>query len=202
MGTERRYRTIEEPASSSFTVRGSRFIGHIAPVSTVSAAEAEIEDWRTDHPDATHVAAAYRVRADPFREWSTDDGEPSGSAGKPALGVLEGEELENVVAVIVRYYGGTNLGYGGLVGAYSDAVSKAVAAAEITTYKPQTQLRIEVAYPDSGTVRGILESTGSEFEAEYESAVQFTVRLPTSEAEAVQERILSATSGRAEIADK
>ena len=114
------YRTIAEAASVSFTVQGSKFIGHVAPAESVDEAEAFVEHAREEYDDATHNVPAYRVRADGStlgsgitREYSNDDGEPSGSAGKPVLNVLQGEELENVVCVVTRYYGGTNLGTGG-----------------------------------------------------------------------------------------
>ena len=125
------YRTIDGRARSAFTVQGSEFIGHAAPVETVAKAEAFIDDVAAEHADATHNVPAYRVRADPFREYSSDDGEPSGSAGKPMLSVLGGRELENVCVVVTRYFGGTKLGVGGLVRAYSKATKDVLDAAEV-----------------------------------------------------------------------
>ena len=109
------YHTLAGPGESRFSVQGSEFIGRAAPVEDVAAAEAFCESVAVDHPDATHNVPAYRVRADPFREYASDDGEPSGSAGDPMLSVLSGRELENVAVVITRYFGGTELGVGGLV---------------------------------------------------------------------------------------
>jgi len=191
--------TVADRGEAAFTVNGSEFIGLVAPVETVAAAEAVIDERRERYPDATHTVPAYRVRADPFREYSSDDGEPSGSAGNPALSVLTGEDLENVVAVVTRYYGGTNLGVGGLVRAYSRAVSAALDATAIVRERPHERLRIEVEYDDSGTVRGILNSAGVEFEGTYEATVTFDVRVPVATAAALRDRIASATGGRASV---
>lgn len=202
IGQDATYRTVTDPGEAAFTVDGSEFIGVVASVETVDAAEAVVEERREAYPDATHTVPAYRVRADPLREYSSDDGEPSGSAGKPMLSVLSGEDLENVVAVVTRYYGGTNLGVGGLVRAYSRAVTEALAATEILTERPHERLAIEVAYDDSGTVRGIVESSGVDFSADYEETVRFEVRVPVVESAELRDRIASATSGRAIVSEE
>jgi putative IMPACT (imprinted ancient) family translation regulator len=132
-----------------------------------------------------------------LREWSSDAGEPSGSAGKPALNVLQGQDLQNVVAVVTRYYGGTNLGVGGLARAYSRAVTDAVEAAGVVEERPQERFAVTVEYDDSGTVRGILESADVEFEADYAEDVSFAVRVEVAAADELRDRIRSATSGRA-----
>ncbi|WP_336360370.1 IMPACT family protein [Haladaptatus sp. ZSTT2] len=193
------YRTVLGRGEARVSVRGSEFIGHAMPASTVEDAEAFIDAVSDEYADATHNVPAYRIRADPLREWASDDGEPTNSAGKPALSVLKHEELENVVVVITRYYGGTNLGVGGLVRAYSQATKKAVEAAGIKEERPHEQVSITIEYDDSGTVRGIIESTGYEFDAAYEADVSFSVRTPVSEAATLRDRIQSATSGRAKI---
>jgi len=193
------FRTVAERATAAFEVRGSEFLGHVAPVERVDAAEAFVDEVRAEYADATHNVPAYRVRADPFREYSSDDGEPSGSAGKPALNVLQGEELENVAVVVTRYYGGTNLGVGGLVSAYGRAVKDAVAAAGVVERRPHETVIVTVDYDDSGTVRSTLESAGVAFDAAYEADVRFEATVPVADAAALRDRIRSATSGRARI---
>ncbi|WP_181687023.1 IMPACT family protein [Halorhabdus salina] len=193
------YRTIAEPGRSRFVISGSEFIGHARPVETVPAAESFIEEVRVEYDDATHNVPGYRVRDDPLREYESDDGEPSGSAGKPALNVLQGQDLQNVAVVVTRYFGGTELGVGGLVSAYSRAVKEAIEDASVTEERPHEQLSITVEYDDSGTVRGILESEGVEFDGDYGEDVQFSVRVPTAESDELCDRIASATSGRAAI---
>ncbi|TKX80383.1 YigZ family protein [Halorubrum sp. SD626R] len=204
------YLTVAAPATATFEVRGSEFLGHVAPVDTVEEAEAFVERVRGEYGDATHNVPAYRVPAgeppertpgsEPMlREYSSDDGEPSGSAGKPALNVLQQREIRNVVAVVTRYYGGTNLGVGGLARAYSRAVKDGVDAAGVAEERPHRSLVVETGYDDSGTVRGVIESTGVEFDADYGERVRFDLRVPVAEVEALRERLNDATSGRVEI---
>lgn len=195
------YRTVAASGESEIRVTGSRFIGWVDAVETVEEAEAVIAEQQANYADSTHVVPAYRIRADPMREYASDDGEPPGSAGDPMLSVLRGEDLENVVAVVIRYYGGTKLGVGGLARAYREALQRALDAAEIVTRVPHVRLSIEVAYEDSGTVRGILEGSSATFEAEYIDRVTFGVRAPRHAANDLRDRIMSATSGRANIVD-
>jgi uncharacterized YigZ family protein len=204
-----RLRTVAGPGQSRFEIRGSEFIGHVDRVDSVEEAEAFIEAVRTEYDDATHNVPAYRVpagEASPtrttevmLREYQSDDGEPTGSSGKPALNVLQQREVRNAVAVVTRYYGGTNLGVGGLARAYSRAVKDAVDDAGVTEQQPRHRFTVTVDYDDSGTVRGLLESVDCEFEAAYEADVAFEVSVPVGESEALQDRIRSATSGRAAI---
>jgi uncharacterized YigZ family protein len=194
-----RYRTVVERGEAAFEERGSRFLGHLAPVESVATAEEFVATIEEKYPDATHNVPAYRVRADPLREYANDDGEPGGSAGKPALTVLQRENIENVAAVVTRYYGGTNLGVGGLARAYARAVKHAIDDAGTVEQRPRERLRLVVGYDDSGTVRGILESTDTTFEASYEERAVFEVGVPTTNVGKLRERLLSATSGRAEL---
>jgi uncharacterized YigZ family protein len=198
------YRTVDDPATASFVVQGSEFIGHVRPTESVDAADAFVNDVQAEYADATHNVPAYRVRVESdgefLREYSSDDGEPSGSAGKPALNVLTQQELENCAVVVTRYYGGTNLGVGGLVRAYSRAVKEAVEAAGVIEERPHERVTVTVEYDDSGTVRSILESEGLEFDAEYETEVSFSVLVPLADAETLRDRLRSATSGRVDLA--
>lgn len=193
------YRTVETRGEAAFEERGSRFVGRVAPVESTAEAEAFVEAITTQYADATHNVPAYRVRADPLREYSNDDGEPGGSAGKPALTVCQREDLENVAAVVTRYYGGTNLGVGGLARAYARAVKLAVEDAGVVESRPHEPIAVRVAYDDSGTVRGILESADVEFDARYDERVTFDARVPTTDSDDLRDRLLSATSGRADI---
>jgi len=203
------FRTVDGRGEATLDRQGSEFIGVVAPVDTVAEAEAVIEAERDTYPDATHHVPAYRVPAGEasadqlgevmLREWCSDDGEPSGSSGKPALNVLVQQDLQNLVAVVTRYYGGTNLGVGGLARAYSEAVKRAVDDAEIVEQLPHERFAATVAYDDSGTVRGILESTETEFEASYDEQASFEIRVPVTESAALRERLLNATSGRVDL---
>ena len=194
------YVTVAGGGEGTYEERGSEFVGYVAPATEEDEAEGFVDDVRGQHPDATHHVSAYRVRnGGTVRGIYDDDGEPSGSAGKPVLELLRGEEAENAVAVVVRYYGGTKLGYGGLVRAYTEAAKRALSDAGTRVDVPRAELRVEVGYDDSGTVRDVLESEGVPFDAEYEEAVVFTVRPPAADIDALKDRLLSATSGRARL---
>jgi uncharacterized YigZ family protein len=200
------YRTIGGAGTAAFEIRGSEFVGYARPVRSVEAAGAFVEEIAGAHVDATHVVSAYRVRVGDgglgsgrLREYANDDGEPTGSAGKPALNVLIQRDLENVGAVVVRYYGGTNLGVGGLARAYSRAAKEAIDDAGVRERAPREELRVTVNYDDSGTVRGIIERSDAEFGADYGERVTFEVLVPRATADDLRDRIRSATSGRAEI---
>ncbi|SFR32079.1 IMPACT family protein [Halogeometricum limi] len=201
------YRTVAGPGEASFEVRGSEFIGYVDRANTVEEAEAFVASVRDRHADATHNVPAYRVPAGGesagagtmLREYSSDDGEPTGSSGKPALNVLVQQDLRNVVAVVARYYGGTNLGVGGLARAYSRGVKDAVDAAGVVEEVPHETFSVTVEYDDSGSVRGLLESADAEFDAAYEADVSFEVRVPVEDGAALRDRLRSATSGRAKI---
>lgn len=190
------YRTLSGRGRARFVVEGSKFIGHAIRAECVDAAEAFLDEIEDEHEKATHNVPAYRVRADPFREYANDDGEPSGSAGKPILSVLQGRDLENVAVVVTRYYGGTKLGVGGLVRAYTRAASDAVDAAGIVDRLPHERVSLVVEYDDSGTVRSILKSEGVDFDAEYTEQVTFVLDVPTADAAEIRDRLRSATSGR------
>jgi len=203
------FRTVSGRGEATLDRHGSEFIALVAPVDTVDKAEAVIAEVESTYPDATHHVPVYRVPAGEvsadqlgdvmLREWCSDDGEPSGSSGKPALNVLVQQELQNLVAVVTRYYGGTNLGVGGLARAYSGAVKQAVDDAGIVEQVPHERFEASVDYDDSGTVRGILESTAAEFEASYDEQASFAVRVPVTESAELRERLLNATSGRVEL---
>jgi putative IMPACT (imprinted ancient) family translation regulator len=220
-GSQESFRTVDARGEAAFEVRGSEFVGYVAPAADVDDAESLLQSVRSRHPDATHHVPAYRVPADGgsstsgpdgaapdvdagsgspmLREYQSDDGEPTGSAGKPALNVLVQRDLRNVAGVVVRYYGGTNLGVGGLARAYARAVTDAVDDAGVVEAVPHERFEVTVEYDDSGTVRGLLESADVEFEAAYEAEVSFAVRAPVGEAAGLRDRIRSATSGRATI---
>ena len=204
------YRTVTAHATAAFEVRGSRFRGHVDAADSVEEAEAFVDAVATQFPDATHVVPAYRVPATDtsspsptsttfLREYADDDGEPSGSAGNPALNVLQQRDVERVVCAVVRYYGGTNLGVGGLARAYGRAVADALEAAEIVEERPHRHLVVRTDYDDSGTVRGIIESADVSFEATYDMRVRFDLRVPVPAVDALVERLNDATSGRVEI---
>ncbi len=195
--------TVRDNAKATYSVRGSRFISQIHPVKSVEEAEQLLERVTEQYSDATHIVPAYRIcgsNGDGFvREWSTDAGEPSGTAGPPALNVLTQRQLVNVIVVIARYYGGTNLGTGGLHRAYSQATVLAIDAATVVPFTPTTTYEIQVPYDHSGTIQSILESNQVAYDATYEETVMYTVTIAESTADSLLDRIQSATHGDASI---
>lgn len=143
------YTTIEKPSSAEFKDRGSRFIAFAFPVTTVEEFKKELQHLKKEHPKAVHHCFAYRIgtdarptgssgRGNNFR--SSDDGEPSGTAGKPILGQIDSKGLINVAVIVVRYWGGTLLGVPGLINAYKTAAALSL---QIT---PLVEKQIEVNY--------------------------------------------------------
>jgi uncharacterized YigZ family protein len=134
------YTTIEKAGTAEFRDRGSRFIGYAFPVTSVEQFKKELEQIKKEHPKATHHCFAYRIGLDGNNFRVNDDGEPSGSAGKPILGQIDSKELVNVGVVVVRYFGGTMLGVPGLINAY-----KTTATVVLQTL-PFVQKAIERSY--------------------------------------------------------
>ena len=139
--------SIEKEASATLEVKQSKFIAHLVPFHDY---EATLQRLKEEHPKARHFVTAYRYLNEYAQivEHSSDDGEPKGTSGKPSLMVLQGEDLINVGVIVVRYFGGTKLGTGGLVRAYSDAVNLVVSVADRVVYKEQKSILIEVEYSD------------------------------------------------------
>ena len=125
------YLTISAPAEASFTEQKSKFLSFIHPVDTADEAKAIIKEYTKRFFDARHVCWAYMIGADRMEFQSSDNGEPSGTAGKPILGQINSFSLTNVVVVVVRYFGGIKLGTSGLIAAYRQGARLAIEAASI-----------------------------------------------------------------------
>ena len=134
------YTTIAQPSTAEFKDRGSKFFAFAFPIETADAFKKFQQQLKKEHPKAVHFCFAYRIGTDGNNFRSSDDGEPSGSAGKPILGQIDSKELTNVAIIVVRYWGGTLLGVPGLINAYKTAASLAL---QIT---PLVQKQIEVNY--------------------------------------------------------
>jgi len=139
------YRTVARPAEAEVIIKKSRFIGQVSPVASEEAAVAFVAEIKKKHREATHNCHAWIV--DPLNQRSNDDGEPSGTAGRPMLEVLRREGLEQVAVVVTRYFGGILLGAGGLVRAYSHTCKAALDAAGMGRQMPYLKLAATVDYP-------------------------------------------------------
>ena len=141
------YKTITKTIESQLIEKKSRFICILNPSSDTNAVEQILASIRKQYPGARHYCYAYRIRSNgSILEKYSDDGEPNSTAGVPMLNVLKQQEMENVLAVVVRYFGGTLLGTGGLVRAYSGAVIQSLDLAEIVTMEYSWQLRMTMDY--------------------------------------------------------
>ena len=154
------YKTVREFAFDEFVEKKSRFIGHIAPVSTEEEAIAFINEMRAKYRDATHNVYAYSLRENQIKR-ASDDGEPQGTGGVPVLNVLNGNGLVDVCCVVTRYFGGTLLGVGGLVRAYAEGAKIAVAAADIKIMAESADLSVTALPEESSTTSRSKAETSS-----------------------------------------
>lgn len=167
--------TLAGPASFELEAKRSRFLARAAPVESPDAALAFLHE--VADPQATHNCWAYRVGAD-YR--SSDDGEPGGSAGRPILAAIEGQGLDQVMVVVTRWYGGTNLGVGGLVRAYGGAAAECLRTAARRELVPWVEARLACGFELANAVHGLLAEFGGEKldETFDEAGLQLRVRLP------------------------
>ncbi|MBQ9279142.1 MAG: YigZ family protein [Lachnospiraceae bacterium] len=178
----------------------SRFIGQIKPVVSEEEAYAFIEEVKKKHYDARHNCFAFSVGADmPLLRFS-DDGEPQGTAGKPILEVITSSKIHNICIVVTRYFGGTLLGTGGLVRAYTDAAKAALANCETKLIELLIPTEIRTNYTDMGKIQYILGNHDVKIlDTVYADDVMMKVNLKKSEAEGIIKEITDATSARAGI---
>ena len=149
--------TLDRPATFEETIKKSRFIGHAARVTS----QAESLDFYESviAPQATHNCWAWRIN---FQVRSSDDGEPSGTAGRPMLNVIERRNLENVMVVVTRYFGGIKLGVGGLVRAYSGTTAKCLDRAGVIELFPMSEYTIKIGFEWASTLHGLLDQFSAE----------------------------------------
>ena len=149
------YRVPARGAEATLTDRGSRFLAVVRPAADEAEARAVLEALTASHRDATHLCWAWRLGPE-GRERSSDAGEPAGTAGEPMRRVLAGAGLSDVVAVVVRWYGGTKLGKGGLARAYAGAVKAAIEELPVARRVPTVEVEVEVPLARAGAVKRLL----------------------------------------------
>jgi uncharacterized YigZ family protein len=146
---------LKSAVNAEIEIKKSRFLGQLYPIHTRAQAQALLARIRTEHPNAVHVCWVLLCEGDSGLD---DDGEPSGTAAKPIYNVLVHKELFNVLAVVVRYWGGTKLGAGGLTRAYGQAISDAFKNAELAPIEILSELQLVVNFADESTLRRLCES--------------------------------------------
>lgn len=186
--------SLAAPVHSDQTIRKSRFIGCVEPVADRAAAVARVAALRAQHPGSAHVCWALMAGG---QSAAVDDGEPGGTAGRPMLEVLRHQELDGVLATVVRYWGGVQLGAGGLVRAYTDAVAQALAGAVKVPRQRRLSLACAVPYALEGLLRRELAAAGAELEAvDHTHQVQARFSLPEPAAPPLVARLNEAGQGR------
>lgn len=151
------YKTLESTAEGLFKDKGSKFIAYAYPISAEEEVKKLVQAIKKEHFSARHHCYAYRLGAKGENYRSNDDGEPSGTAGKPILGQLLSHEITNTLIVVVRYFGGTLLGTSGLINAYKSAAANAIQNANIITKIVEIPFRLEFEYPIQNSVMKIIK---------------------------------------------
>jgi uncharacterized YigZ family protein len=186
--------SLPAPVHSDLTIKKSRFIGCVEPCTGREAALLRVEVLRSEHPGATHVCWALMAGG---HSAANDDGEPGGTAGRPMLEVLRHQDLDGVLATVVRYYGGIQLGAGGLVRAYTDSVAQALLKAEKTPVIRHTMLRCVLPYALEGWLRRELDARGASLlDVQHGENVDASIRVPESEVAALVARVNDAGQGQ------
>lgn len=194
------YRTIYRYGEDEIIINKSRFIGYALPIETEQDALDFIDKIRVKHRDATHNVYAYVVGKDNNIQRFSDDGEPSGTAGIPALEVIKKEDLRNVVVVVTRYFGGIKLGAGGLIRAYTKGAKIGLEAGIIVDMVLHTKLKLRIDYNIYGTVENYLMTNGYIVdEIVYDDGVNIYVYIDNSQVGFFKKVITDLTSGRAVI---
>ena len=191
--------TLSSPAHSDLTIKKSRFIGCVQAVPDRAAALAVVAQLRAEHPGAAHVCWALLAGG---HSAANDDGEPGGTAGRPMLEVLRRQDLDGVLATVVRYFGGVKLGAGGLVRAYTDAVAQALLHAEKIPRRTWVALRCSVPYALEGLVRRELQLADAQLQGVvHGDTVTFDFSVVDTEAPALTKRLNEAGQGAVAWAD-
>mgnify|MGYP002741673310 FL=1 len=179
------YRTLELPIQAEFKDKGSRFLVFAYPVQTAEQVRKHVDDLRQEHHKARHWCYAYRFGVDGNQFRANDDGEPSGSAGRPILGQIDSFELTDVLVVVVRYFGGTLLGVSGLIHAYKTSTQMALENAQIIEKNIEKMVWIRCEYPYLNEAIRIAKNHQAEIiEQDLQLDCRLTVRIPLVNAEA------------------
>jgi len=196
------YRTIEKTAEGVFRDRGSKFLAFAYPVHTLKQINSILGDLRKKYHAASHHCYAYRLGASKEEYRANDDGEPSNSAGKPILGQIQSQDLSNILIVVVRYFGGTLLGVGGLINAYRSASSDAIKNARIITGMESNLIIIRFPYSLTNEIMRLIDEEKMKVsEQEFTDNCRLNALLRRSRTKHVLERINKLENASAEIKD-
>lgn len=185
------YKTICGLSEGYYTEKRSRFISYAIPVRRVEEVKEELDKYRKQYYDARHVCWAYMLGADRQTFRSNDDGEPSSTAGKPILGQINSNELTDILIVVIRYFGGIELGTSGLIVAYRTAAAEAIAAAEVEERTVDEDITVAFEYPYlNGVMRIVKEDSPAIISQSFEMDCEMTLRIRKGEAGRLKARLL------------
>lgn len=196
----KKFITIKEDSYDEFVEKKSTFITHLVRVTSEEEAREFIQKMKKKHYDATHVCSCYVVGDNNEITRTNDDGEPSGTAGAPMLDVLVKNEIKNVCATVIRYFGGTKLGTGGLVRAYGGGVINALKNATLVERKDALKIRLELDYSLSGKIEYEIEKTNFIVNnLEYTDKIIYTIYVMEEDYDSFQSWIANLTNGQFKI---
>ena len=196
-GQMREYRTVYTGGTGELTEKKSRFIATIRPVESEEEAAAFIEEMKKKYWDASHNCSAFVLGERGELTRCSDDGEPGGTAGRPMLDALTGAGLRNVCAVVTRYFGGTLLGTGGLVRAYSGAVQEGLRQCVLIHKRFGYKVKAVCDYTDIGKVQYLMgKEEITALDTEYTDRVVVHMLLPSDKAKVFEKQLIEATAGR------
>ena len=192
---DKNYKTVKFNTKDEFVEKRSRFIGYCKPVTTEQEAIDFINKIKKDHWDATHNVYAYSLREGQIKRYS-DDGEPSGTAGMPALDVILKNDVVDVVVVVTRYFGGVLLGTGGLVRAYAKGCKVALEAAGIVTMELCSQCNISCSYNQYGKINTLVMQKGGYVDnCDFADNVIIDFHMPVDLVNSLNKSLADATAG-------
>ena len=197
------FRTIKEDGQVQEEIKKSRFICHIKRVTTEDEARNFIQSVKKEHYKATHNCSAFILGERSEMKRSSDDGEPSGTAGVPMLGVLENHQLTNVCAVVTRYFGGIKLGAGGLIRAYAGTVALAIKEIGSVHIKEQLGLRLTLSYSQYQELPNFLKAKQlQEQDTAFTDQVQTTIFVDKDDKDSVIESLIELFNGKIDIVEQ
>ena len=191
------YRTIRDLSEGYYTEKRSRFLSFALPVRTPDEVKTQLDIYRKKYYDARHVCWAYMLGPDRTTFRANDDGEPSSTAGKPILGQINSNNLTDILIIVVRYFGGIELGTSGLIVAYRTAAAEAIAAARIEERTIDETITITFEYPHLNSVMRIVkEDKPDVLTQSFELTCEMTLRIRQSRMDALKSRLLKVDSLR------
>lgn len=197
------YRTISQDGQAQEEIKKSRFICHAKRVYSEEEARDFIAAIKKEHYKATHNCSAFIVGEKSEIKRTSDDGEPSGTAGVPMLGVMENHQLTNVCFVVTRYFGGIKLGAGGLIRAYAGSVALAIKEIGLIEIKEQAGLRLKMSYSQYQNFDNFLKAEDLiEFDTEFTDLVATTIYIDKQEKEPLEQKLIEFFNGKIQIDDQ